>query len=272
MDETSLREALNNLGQANAQGWGAYFAVGFRHDGLGRSQRGGKADLAALPALFVDVDRHDRTTLNDLRSLIAPPSCIVDSGGGFHAYWWLDAPITDFDRAAALLQRLRPVCGADVVSIAHSMRLPGSINTKSGRGLRRCTILESHPRHYALDTLERSLPTEAIVTHQPAKPFSTLQTLHTLQRREPPSTTLNPDLIQVVADHLRQHYNGYLKPNGYLAACCPCGHHHDAPGQHFNFDIHRGIGHCFGKHGRLLLKDLCTQLRIDPQTYGGLYR
>jgi hypothetical protein len=31
------------------------------------------------------------------------------------------------------------------------------------------------------------------------------------------------------------------------------------------------LGVCLGKHGRMLLKDLCTQLRIQPAAYGGLF-
>jgi hypothetical protein len=264
---------LEQAAQANALGWGVYVAVAWRRPGLGRYQRGGKADLIALPALFVDVDHPDKSVLHLLHTLPAPPSCVIDSGGGFHAYWWLDQPTTDFNRATLLLDGLRQVCQADSVTVVHSMRLPGSLNTKPTRQ-RPCTIVDLQPRRYSLDELERSFLSDTFFTSvfpKPRRTLQTLQTLQTLHLRERPSSILNPDLIQAVVDQLCSG-GSYWKSNGYLAACCPGGHHHDRPGMHFNFDPQRGIGHCFGKHGTLLLKDLCGLLGIRPADFGGVFR
>ena len=82
VDQVTLREALTQLDQANALGWGAYFAVGLRHSGLTRWQRGGAANVVALPALFVDVDDPSIEALTLLQCATPPPSCIVASGGG----------------------------------------------------------------------------------------------------------------------------------------------------------------------------------------------
>lgn len=43
-------------------------------------------------------------------------------------------------------------------------------------------------------------------------------------------------------------------------------------GQHFGFLPTRGVARCFGRHGQLLLHDLCTHMEIDPADYGGLYQ
>ena len=96
-----------------------------------------------------------------------------------------------------------------------------------------------------------------------------MQTVHTVHRKS--VNCLNPDLIRAVIDRLCASYNGYIKPNGYVASLCPCGHAHDAPGQHFNFDPLHGVGLCFGRHGRMLLKDICAEIGINPADYGGLY-
>jgi len=32
-----------------------------------------------------------------------------------------------------------------------------------------------------------------------------------------------------------------------------------------------GVGVCLGRHGRLLLKDLCLLLHLQPSDYGGFY-
>jgi hypothetical protein len=82
---------------------------------------------------------------------------------------------------------------------------------------------------------------------------------------------LNPALVKGIAGCLLSEFHGHVKANGYIAALCPCGHCRDYPGSHFNFDPTRAIGTCFGRHGRLLLKDLCELLRVDPANYGGLY-
>ena len=55
-DEEALNEFVEDLYAANALGWGGFVGVGLRRQALGRWRRGGTDDVAALPALFVDVD------------------------------------------------------------------------------------------------------------------------------------------------------------------------------------------------------------------------
>ncbi|MDL1900331.1 hypothetical protein FBR02_06135 [Anaerolineae bacterium CFX9] len=262
-----LDKVLQRLQAANELGWGAYFAVGLRRQGLERWRRGGKADILALPALFVDLDDHTPQALAKLRDFMLPPSCIVDSGGGgFHAYWWLDKPTVELDRAKRMLQALTAYYSSDALSVAQSLRLPQTRNTKPHRG-GLCHVIDFADHHYTLADFEALLPMRDWPLRKPEKPCITTQTVHTVQ----PVRPLNPALIEAVVDGLCRNYGGYRKENGYIAALCPCGHAHDAPGKHFNFDPTHGIGVCFGRHGRILLKDICTSLGIQPAVYGGLF-
>ena len=92
--------------------------------------------MAALPALFVDVDDPSSEALRKLRDFRPTPSCIVNSGGGYHAYWWLDDPPTKVGSLSPLLQGLTAKLGGDALSVAHSLRLPGTVNTKPERAAR----------------------------------------------------------------------------------------------------------------------------------------
>lgn len=265
--------ALDALLKANALGWGAYVAIGLRRPGLTRYRRGGNADVVALPALYVDLDDHTPDALARLTTFSPLPSCIVDSGGGYHAYWWLTEPITNFVQAGQCLQALRHMLQSDRVSIAQSLRLPGSVNTKPERHNALCHVITMSDKAYTLNDFAHLLPIRNLQSGNAQKPCITVQSLHTVHRKASARSgrTLNPDLIQAVSDRLRQEYAGYVKRNGYIAALCPCGHAHDRPGQHFNFDPLRGIGVCFGRHRRLLLREICQKLYMYPADYGGIF-
>lgn len=65
------------------------------------------ADIAAVNCLFAEFDAKDFAkgkagALAHIEQLQIPPSVLIDSGGGYHAYWLLDAPtvITDENREA----------------------------------------------------------------------------------------------------------------------------------------------------------------------------
>lgn len=127
-DTAALRAALTDLDRANALGWGAYFRSGYRRPGLTRWQRGGAADVVALPVLFVDVDDPSTEALRRLQCTDPTPSCIVASGGG-SCLWWLDEPTPDLPLARHLLRGLATALHGDHLSIAQSLRVPQSRNT-----------------------------------------------------------------------------------------------------------------------------------------------
>ena len=149
-DETGLLIALRDLLKANEQGWGAFFGVATRQADLGRWRRGGQSNVSELPALFVDLDIPVAEAMRRLRAHDPPSSCVVASGGGVHAYWFLDQPTSDWDRAAHALQHLRQRLGSDKSSVVQALRVPGSRNSKPQRHNALCHILDLQPIHYPL--------------------------------------------------------------------------------------------------------------------------
>jgi hypothetical protein len=149
-DKRNLASAFKRAESLNGEGYGVYFAPCLR------SSKSGKAEAAALlPAFWLDIDcdgdaakRDD--AFNRLYAFELPPSAILDSGGGLHAYWLLNEPAQFADdvarhRVAAILRGLCEALGGDpqyVKSPASVMRLPGSINTKPDRNGATVTVLE----------------------------------------------------------------------------------------------------------------------------------
>ncbi len=254
-----LARTLERLAQANRQGWGACMGVATRTHDLGRWRRGGGNDLLALPALFVDVDDPAPETVRRLRQVTPPPSCIVATGGGYHAYWWLAAPLTDFDYARGVLRALAAAVGGDPLSPAQSLRLPGSHNTKPGREGARCRVVAWQDRRYALAAFERFGAEAKRV--QPSGSFSSLVA--------PASWGLNPALLAAVAGQLLDR--DYRRSGEWLRGSCPFPHHHRHNDCHpsFGFNLRSGWGYCF-VCGTVRLKDLCVALGIRPAAYGGL--
>lgn len=249
-DTTALRAALIDLDRANALGWGAYFAVGLRRPGLTRWQRGGAADVVILPALFVDVDDSSMEPLRRLQCADPAPSCIVASGGGYHAYWWLDEPNADLPTARHLLHGMATVLHGDPLSVAQSLRVPSSHNTKPMRGNALCRVLELRERRYPLDAFkaylsaDRPLPRRALGTPAIRSPIP-----------------LNADTIQRVADALLA---SGCKPRGdWLNGACPFPERHKHADRHpsFGFNTRTGYGFCH-VCGTLLLKDLYPVLQM----------
>ncbi|MBZ0276690.1 MAG: RepB family DNA primase [Anaerolineae bacterium] len=256
-----LSDALDALWDANRQGWGAFVAVGLRKPGLSRWKRGGEADIRALPALFVDVDDPSPDTQAKLRALRPTPSCITFTGGGFHAYWWLDEPLADLELGRQLLRGLGRAAAGDHLSVAQSLRLPGSRNTKAGRNNARCRIVELHDTHYPVAAFDHLLPrqTTSQVAQLPRK---------TVVRAS--DGRLNPALLDAVTERLLAL--GYVRQGDWLSGPClyPAHHRHDDAHPSFGFNTRTGYGHCF-RCGSMLLKDMCDVLGIRGADYGGIF-
>ncbi len=251
-DKAALRDALTDLDRANALGWGAYFAVGLRRSGLTRWQRGGAANVVALPALFVDVDDPSLEALTRLQCANPSPSCVVASGGGYHAYWWLEKPTADLLSTRHLLHSLAAALLGDHLSVAQSLRVPLSHNNKPMRGNALCRVLELHDHRYALDRFKAYLPSD-----------------HPQPRRSSASTPatrtpipLNAENIYRVADAL---IASGCKPRGdWLNGACPFPERHKHADRHPSFGFNRKTGYGFCHVcGTLLLKDLCPALGIS---------
>jgi len=263
-NRAALLGTLQRLSDTNQMGWGAYFAVGLRKSGLSRWQRGGAAEVVALPAFYTDIDDPTSATLMKLRGARLPPSMIVHSGGGYHAYWLLDEPTRDLNMARQVLQGLARAFGGDGLSPAQSLRLPGTVNCKPERGGALCRLVENSDRHYRLSDFQPLVPpAPRPLTQQPAPRVD----------NPPNSKNLNMQLIHAITSILYRDYAAReQRRSDWLASLCPCGHARDSPGAHFFFNPTIGCGRCHGRHGTLRLTDLCSVLGIDAATYGGVYR
>ncbi|HML23756.1 MAG TPA: primase C-terminal domain-containing protein [Aggregatilinea sp.] len=152
-NQQRLAATLRQADTLNTSGYGVFFAPCLR------SEKKGSAEAAALvPALWVDIDCDDdpakrSSALETLHTFDPKPSIIIDSGGGWHAYWLLEEPFVLRDDAAReqitnTLHGLFAAVGGDAEyakSVASLMRLPGSVNTKPERGGVVAVLTEFHP-------------------------------------------------------------------------------------------------------------------------------
>jgi hypothetical protein len=158
----------------NGQGYGAYFGTtvsGVAYppeertsEKTGRKylsyQRRKKADVTHAPALWVDVDGVTAEEgYNRVIQAPVPPSIVVFSGGGVHAYWLLNQPVAinaaTRDKFEATLRALAKATGGDeqTCEVARVMRLPGTVNTKPGRNGAICEVMDCIPVYYEYDRL-----------------------------------------------------------------------------------------------------------------------
>lgn len=111
-----------------------YFGAATRRDG----SSGSAENLRHLGTLFVDLDTKQAGDVDGaLARIPLPPSAVVRTGGGCHAYWLLREPLDvstpeAVESAKRLLRRLALACGGDLAAAepARVLRLPGTLNTK----------------------------------------------------------------------------------------------------------------------------------------------
>lgn len=111
---------------------------------------------------FVDMDLKDGTYASKeefTRTLgVLPPTRIVDSGNGIHAYWKVDG--LDAMSYLKLTRRLMRYFNTDeaVGQIFQLMRTPGTVNTKNLDDLKICQILSENDSIYTPEQLDQFLP------------------------------------------------------------------------------------------------------------------
>lgn len=173
----------SHCGKWDRVGRAVYFGVATRLTG---APTGTRADLAELPALWVDIDT-DKHGLDKgevariLETMPLPPSAVTDSGGGLHGYWLLRESIDVRIESAgheeteevliAALKQLAGALGGDaaVCDLARIMRLPGTHNTKTGE-LRPCRVLEASWVRHEFDELVDMLDWLRPLVSLPAPP------------------------------------------------------------------------------------------------------
>lgn len=139
---------LRDVGNANAyckandsDSTGVYFGACTRHED---AKSGNLDSVMECPALWVDIDcvkqgLSGQTVLDTLGFLPFPPTIIINSGGGIHAWWVLDEYVdvsigaTENRQAVThALKRLAHILAGDIkcAELARIMRLPGTMNSK----------------------------------------------------------------------------------------------------------------------------------------------
>ena len=111
----------------------AYFGCATR-DGTGGEEK----NCVQWPFVWMDFDFKDTPAAvftQRIQDFPAEPTLIIDSGGGYHAYWRLKEPAEQDERhkVVDINRRLASYFGGDFKSCdaAHILRLPGSYNFKS---------------------------------------------------------------------------------------------------------------------------------------------
>lgn len=131
--------------------WNVWFGCATRKTKLDAGRRGGKDDCASIPALWIDIDINgpghasSRLPTEDeayklVNDFPIPPTVIINSGHGLQAWWALQEPHTldgsdILARWGATWARRSNENGYDLDNVFDAprvMRLPGTINTKSG--------------------------------------------------------------------------------------------------------------------------------------------
>lgn len=148
-----------------------------------RSRNGGKAeDVALARCLFADFD--DGCTLEQARlkwsdACIPEPTVIVATGGGIHAWWRLQEPLTDLKAWTELQDALAVRLGSDrsVTDAPRIMRMPGFVNWKYPERPT-CTVLACEPdRAYGLEEFPEPGAFQNVEVKVPPAPAGSLSDL-----------------------------------------------------------------------------------------------
>ena len=96
--------------------------------------------IAAINCLFADIDGEKLggkdKALSHVNKLTPPPTAVIDSGGGYHAYWLLNTPVEVTDKNREYLSRVQyrwvdfVKSDGGAKDIARVLRLPGTFNRK----------------------------------------------------------------------------------------------------------------------------------------------
>lgn len=122
-------------------------------------------DIDTFRYVFVDMDLKDGVYKDKNEFIqvlkgadILPPSFIVDSGNGVHAYW----QVYDLDAISflKLQRRLMRKFNTDeaVAKIYQLMRVPGTKNTKNKGEYKSCEVVETTDASYTCEQLDKWLP------------------------------------------------------------------------------------------------------------------
>lgn len=110
-----------------------YFHVNEAHAAFA-NKKATKDDIVAAHYIHVDLDDPSPDAEEHLRNFTPKPTVITHSGGGYHAFWKLEASTDDLVRVEAINMALAKALGGDNChNIDRIMRLPGTINIPNAK-------------------------------------------------------------------------------------------------------------------------------------------
>ena len=128
--ERDRQAAVDLAIQQSDLGWDAYYGV------LPRTERAGDAEHITpwTPVLWADLDAKmigsKQQALMSLVRADIPPSVVVDSGHGYHAYWKLQDAVEWRTAKMAMVGIAQALRGDHVYDQARILRIPGTTNWK----------------------------------------------------------------------------------------------------------------------------------------------
>lgn len=144
-EDAGLLEFLQAKSTDEAFNWNLYFSVNPVIRPIRKKAE--RENIARMEYLHVDIDQRPGEDLvaekqralklltETLPAGVPPPTWIIDSGGGIHAYWKLRTPleidgqVAAYEEAARYNMQLETLFGADHChNVDRIMRLPGTIN------------------------------------------------------------------------------------------------------------------------------------------------
>ena len=156
LEDAGALEEMQRQAEA-ARGVDVYFSTCPARERAAEGKRISHKMVSCVPALFLDVDTLEDATkqgkslpatateaANALHSLQHPPTVMVCSGHGIHAYWVLQEPIGDLQRAKATLSGFAKQIAQEMgytdldthaSEPARVLRVPGTFNHKNGARL-----------------------------------------------------------------------------------------------------------------------------------------
>lgn len=126
-----------------------------------KNKSGKEADVLHVPGLWLDIDPKHATyeeAMQVVKSLPTPPTAIVSSGNGIHAYFKFNEPFevvddNSFKFIKELSLKLHIFAKADnTADLARLLRVPNSMNVKSLMDAKLCSLVEFADATYSIDS------------------------------------------------------------------------------------------------------------------------
>ncbi|UII57064.1 hypothetical protein LS684_06390 [Cytobacillus spongiae] len=133
-----------------------YFGVATRTE----KDKGKEQDVLDVPGLWVDIDPKHASmeeAIHKVSNLPTPPSAIISSGNGIHAYFKLNKPFRistseDFQKIKGMSSGIHKLLNADNTSdLARLLRVPGSLNVKNPENKQACSVVELTGAVYSIE-------------------------------------------------------------------------------------------------------------------------